>query len=56
VRVNGKDGKSSYIGDKMKKIITFSTKADGDLMKRISVWLKVRNYCIRALINPVINF
>jgi hypothetical protein len=56
VRVNGKDGRSSYIGDKMKKIITFSTKVDGDLMKRISVWLKVRNYCIRALFNLVSNF
>ncbi|GAJ01914.1 unnamed protein product [marine sediment metagenome] len=33
-----------------------ANEADGDLIKRISGWLKVRNYCIRALINPVSNF
>ncbi len=56
VRVCEKDGENSSIGDKLKNIITFRTKVDGDLMKRGSVWLRVRNYCIRILTPFVSNF
>jgi len=56
VQVDEKDRENSYIGDKLKEIITFSTKVDGDLMKKVFVWLRVSNYCIRILTPLVSNF